>query len=143
MLSQEIGELLDKTTTSAVCDAVMRRGHKLYMGSRIRPLDLAVRLAGPAVTVRRKAVGLLPRTGERPRDRFVETIEGAAPGSVIVVSEAEREAVLWGGLLAAAGVRGKLGGVVADGPEKRIPITKCSRRIGNSGSSCAGIGIPA
>jgi 4-hydroxy-4-methyl-2-oxoglutarate aldolase len=117
MLPQEIRELLEKTTTSAVCDVLMRRGHKLYMRSRIRPLDPAVRLAGPAVTVRRKAVGLLPRTGERPKDRFLETIEGAAPGSVmVVVSDAESEAALWGGLLAAAGVRGKLGGVVADGP---------------------------
>ncbi len=117
MLRQEISDLLEKTTTSAVCDVLMRRGHTLYMRSRIRPLDPAVRLAGPAVTVRRKAVGLLPRTGERPKDRFVETIEGAAPGSVmVVVSDADREAALWGGLLAAAGVRGRLSGVVADGP---------------------------
>lgn len=117
MLSQEILGLLEKTTTSAVCDVLMRRGQKLFMRSRIRPLDLAVRMAGQAVTVRRKAVGLLPRTGERPKDRYLETIEGAAPGSVmVVVSDAENEAALWGGLLAAAGVRGRLSGVVADGP---------------------------
>lgn len=50
MLSQEIRGLLEKTTTSAVCDVLMRRGQKLYMRSRIRPLDLAVRMAGQAVT---------------------------------------------------------------------------------------------
>lgn len=117
MLSQEIRGLLEKTTTSAVCDVLMRRGQTLYMRSRIRPLDLAVRMAGRAVTVRRKAVGLLPRTGERPKDRFLETIEEAVPGSVmVVVSDAESEVALWGGLLAAAGVRGRLSGVVADGP---------------------------
>lgn len=116
MLSAEILDLLGKTTTSAVCDVLMRRGMKQYMFSRIRPLDPAVRLAGPALTVHRKSVELLPR-GEKPRDRFVETIDGAPAGSVLViVSDAEREAALWGGLLAAAGVHGKLGGVVADGP---------------------------
>lgn len=117
MISSEIVELLDGTTTSAVCDVLMRRKMRCYMASRLRPLDSAVRLAGPAVTVLRKPIELLARDGERPRDRFVETIEAAAPGSVlVVVSGAEREAALWGGLLAAAGVRGKLGGVVADGP---------------------------
>jgi 4-hydroxy-4-methyl-2-oxoglutarate aldolase len=117
MLPTEIVELLNQTTTSAVCDVLMRQGRRRYMRSRIRPLDPGVRLAGPALTIWRKSVELLPRNAERPRDRFVETIEGAAPGSVIVVvSDAEREAALWGGLLAAAGVRGKLGGVVADGP---------------------------
>ena len=61
--------------------------------------------------------GLLPRSAGRPPDRFVETIERSAAGSVfVVVSDAERETALWGGLLAAAGVHGRLGGVVADGP---------------------------
>ena len=113
----EIIALLEKTTTSAVSDVLMRRNLKNYMASRIRPLDPSLRLAGPAVTVRRKAVELVPRDGERPRDRFIETIEAAAPGSVmVVVSDAEREAALWGGLLAAAGAHGMLGGVVTDGP---------------------------
>ncbi len=117
MLSAEVSDLLSKTTTSAVCDVLMRRGLRQYMRSRIRALDPGVRLAGPAVTIRRKPVELLPRGPEKPRDRLVETIEGAAPGSVmVVVSDAIQETALWGGLLAAAGVHGKLGGVVADGP---------------------------
>ncbi len=117
MLSAEISNLLAQTTTSAVCDVLLKRGQRLYMRSRIRALDPAVRLAGPAITVRRKAVELLPRSGERPRDRFLETLEGAAAGSVFVmISGAATEVAMWGGLLAAAGVRGKLGGVVADGP---------------------------
>lgn len=117
MFSAEISSLLEQTTTSAVCDVLLRRGHRLYMRSRIRPLDPTVRLAGPALTVRRKAVELLPRHSERPRDRFLETLEGAAAGSVFVMtSGAATEVAMWGGLLAAAGVRGKLGGVVVDGP---------------------------
>lgn len=117
MLSAEMADLLAQTTTTAVCDVLMRRGMRQFMLSRIRPLDSSVRLAGPALTVRRKPVELVPRDDPKPRDRFVETIASAAPGSVmVVVSDAEQEAALWGGLLAAAGVHGKLGGVVADGP---------------------------
>lgn len=117
MLSAEISSLLEQTTTSAVCDVLLKRGHRLYMRSRIRALDPAVRLAGPALTVRRIAVELLPRNSEKPRDRFLETLEGAAAGSVFVMtSGAATEVAMRGGLLAAAGVRGKLGGVVANGP---------------------------
>lgn len=117
MLSAEMADLLAQTTTTAVCDVLMRRGMRQFMRSRIRPLDSSVRLVGPALTVRRKPVELVPRDDPKPPDRFVETIASAAPGSVIVVvSDAEQEAALWGGLLAAAGVHGKLGGVVADGP---------------------------
>jgi len=50
------------------------------MRSRIRPLDPAVRLAGPAVTNRRKPVKLLPRGPEKPRDPLIETIEGPLGG---------------------------------------------------------------
>jgi 4-hydroxy-4-methyl-2-oxoglutarate aldolase len=117
MLPAEMTPLITRTTTTAVCDVLVKRGHRLYMRSRIRPLDPTVRLAGPALTVRRKAVELLPRGSEKPRDRFLETLEGAVPGSVFVItSESGVEVALWGGLLAAAGVHGKLGGVVADGP---------------------------
>ncbi len=117
MLSAEITDLLAKTTTSAACDVLMRRGMRQFMRSRIRPLDPGIRLAGPAVTVRRRPVALVPRGDPKPRDPYVETIASAAPGSVmVVVSDAEQEAALWGGLLAAAGVHGRLGGVVADGP---------------------------
>lgn len=54
------------------------------------------------MTIRRKPVELLPRGPEKPRDRLVETIEGAAPGSVmVIVPDALQETALWGGLLAA------------------------------------------
>ena len=113
----EILALLRTTTTGAVSDVRMRRTLKNSLASRIQPLDPSLRLAGPAVTVRRKTVALVPRDGERPRDRFIEMIETAAPGSGMVVgSDVEGEAALRGGLLAAAGARGKLGGGVADGP---------------------------
>jgi hypothetical protein len=67
-LSAEIASLLEKTTTSAACDVLV---------------NPAVRLAGPAVTVRRMPIGLLPRNPERPRERFVETVARA----VVVVPE--------------------------------------------------------
>jgi regulator of RNase E activity RraA len=82
-LSAEIASLLEKTTTSAACDVLVKRGILSYLPSRIRPLDPAVRLAGPAVTVRRMPIGLLPRNPERPRERFVETVARA----VVVVPE--------------------------------------------------------
>jgi regulator of RNase E activity RraA len=111
MLSPEMTALLAQTTTTAVGDVLLRRGRQLYMASRIRPLDPLVRLAGPALTVRRKAVELLPRGGEKPQNRFLESLGRAEPGAVFVIaSGASVEVALWGGLLAAAGVRGKLGG---------------------------------
>jgi regulator of RNase E activity RraA len=51
-----------------------------------------------------------------PGSVMIEAIESAPAGSVIVSGDAQEEAALWGGLLAAAGYRNRIAGVVCDGP---------------------------
>ena len=85
------------------------------MSQRIRPLGNS-RLAGPALTIERVPVGTRGRT-TLPNSAFVDAVESAAAGTVIVFNgDPGHEASLWGGLLAAAAVQLKLAGVVADGP---------------------------
>ena len=121
MLSAEITGLLNQTTTCAVCDVLMRRGSKPFMRSRIRLLS-GPRLAGPALTIERKALAFASRQQPRPNSLFIETIETAPAGTVVVLNgDPEHEAALWGGLLAAAAVRRGLGGVLADGPIRDLP----------------------
>lgn len=115
-MDPRLAELLDRTTTCAVADVLVKRGMPLYMRSRIRQLGDR-RVAGPALTVERPAVDRSPRDKPRPNSLFIETIESAAPGTVLVTSsDAEAEAALWGGLLAAAAAVRRIGGVVCDGP---------------------------
>lgn len=121
MLAPEISSLLDRTTTCAVIDVLMRGGRRLFMRSRIRQLS-GTRLAGPALTVERRPLALAPRQNPRPNSLFIQTVETAPPGTVLVFNgDPEHEAALFGGLLAAAAIRGGLGGVVADGPVRDLP----------------------
>jgi len=107
-------ELLNHTTTCAVADVLMKLGFRAFMSSRIKPLNVC-RLAGPALTVERKPIAATKVS--RPNSIFIETVESASAGTVLVFNgDAEHEAALWGGLLAAAATHRKLGGIVADGP---------------------------
>lgn len=116
MISKEILELLDRTTTSAVCDVLMKRGLPNFMRQRIRPLG-DKRVAGYALTIERKPIALADPAKPRPAADFMRAIEEAPAGTVLVFNgHPDHEAALWGGLLAAAILRNNLGGVVADGP---------------------------
>jgi 4-hydroxy-4-methyl-2-oxoglutarate aldolase len=114
-MSSGLAALIERATTSSVCDALMKRGLKQFMNQRIRPLGNS-RVAGPALTVERVAANAPGRTS-RPNADFVAAVDNAAAGTVLVFNgDPEHEAALWGGLLAAAAVQRQLGGVVADGP---------------------------
>lgn len=105
-------DMLDETTTCAVADVLSRRGIRGAMAGRIRALNTH-RLAGPALTVERVPVG---SAKARPNGEFLEVLDTIAAGTVLVFNGFhEHEVALWGGLLAAAGARRKIGGVVADG----------------------------
>lgn len=109
-------ERFARTTTGAVCDALMRRGLRQFMAARIRQVGER-RLIGRALTVERPRLDLAPRGAARPNSMFLDLIADGAPGTVLVmVGPSVVEASLWGGLLAAAAVNRGFGGVVCDGP---------------------------
>jgi len=86
------------------------------MRQRIRLVG-TLRVAGPALTVERIPVTQLGTRSALPNGLFIAAIEAAARDTVLVLnSDQQCEAALWGGLLAATAVQLGLGGVVADGP---------------------------
>jgi 4-hydroxy-4-methyl-2-oxoglutarate aldolase len=91
-----------RVDTTAICDADRTTR---VLDSAIRPRSAAVRICGPAFTVRCREdfLGVL---------RAVET---APPGSVIVVDGGARETAFGGELFARAGLARSLGGIVVDG----------------------------
>ncbi len=116
-LSSELQAFVDVATTSSVSDVLMKRGIHGYMRQRIRPLDMKSKVFGPALTVERLSLRALPQERRKPNAALIDAIEAAPAGTVLVFNgDPEHEAALWGGLMAAAGHRNKLGGVVADGP---------------------------
>ncbi len=116
MFSKEISELLDQTTTCAVSDVLVKRGHRLYMSSRIKALN-EHRAAGRALTIERRDLALTSTKNPLPGRLLIEAIETAEPGTVFVLtSVAETEVALWGGLISATAVQRRAGGVVCDGP---------------------------
>lgn len=115
--SRGLAELAARATTSAASDALMKRGIRGYMRQRIRPLDMQSKMFGPALTIQRSPLVAVPEAARRPNALLIEAIEAAPAGTVLVFNgDPEHEAALWGGLLAAAGHRNGLAGVVADGP---------------------------
>ena len=116
-VSQELADLVARSTASSVSDVLMKRGIAGYMRQRIRPLDPRSRMFGPALTIERLPVGSVPASERRPGSLMIDAIEKAEPGTVLVFNgDPDHEAALWGGLLAAAAHRNRLAGVVADGP---------------------------
>ncbi|GIK88233.1 MAG: hypothetical protein BroJett026_37140 [Betaproteobacteria bacterium] len=108
--------LVARTATSAVCDALVKRGLRhQFMKQRVRQLG-ALRVAGPALTIERVPLPLVPAESRMPNSAMLEAIHGAAPGTVLVFNDPHDEAALFGGLMAAAAVQRSLGGIVADGP---------------------------
>lgn len=107
----ELVALLRELDTCSVSDALDRLGLK---GTTIgvRPLWPCPRIAGRAVTMKIKPVGL-----DKPKQHLGTTaIEAAKPGDVIAVEHGGRMDVsAWGGLLSLAAKLKGLAGVVIDG----------------------------
>jgi regulator of RNase E activity RraA len=145
-LSSELQAYVDAATTSSVSDVLMKRGIHGYMRQRIRSLDMRSKLFGPALTVERLSLRALPQERRKPNSMLIDAIEGAPAGTVLVFNgDPEHEAALWGGLMAAAGHRNKLAGVVADGPIRDpLEIMELAQPCFCTGSiSCGQAGILA
>jgi 4-hydroxy-4-methyl-2-oxoglutarate aldolase len=102
---------LTKLDTCAVSDALDRLGLKgATIG--IHPLWPCARIAGRAVTVKLKPIGL-----EKPKQHLgTLAIEKAKKGDVIVVDNGARtDVAAWGGLLSLAAKTKGLSGVIVDG----------------------------
>lgn len=111
MAREPIIERLAGLDTCAVSDALDSLG---LQGATwgVRPLWACPRIAGRAVTMKIKPVGL-----EQPKLHLgTPTIEAAKPGDVIVIDNAGRPDIsTWGGLLSLSAKLKGLSGVVIDG----------------------------
>ena len=114
-MSGGLATLVAKTTSCSVSDVLMKQGRRQFMLQRLRQVGTR-RVAGPALTIRRRTAGSGAPGSALPNMRMLEAIAQAPEGTVLVFDWPGTEAALWGGLLAAAAVQGKLGGVVSDGP---------------------------
>jgi len=111
MAEDDLVARLAKLDTCAVSDALDRLGLKGATFG-IRPVWPCSRIAGRAVTVKIKPVGL-----DRPGQHLgTPAIEAARPGDIIVVDSGGRpDVAAWGGLLSLASKTKGLSGVVIDG----------------------------
>lgn len=101
--------------TASVSDALLQVGRPGTMQSDIKPV-VHGKLVGRAVTVLEE-----PEEGAGPPTHALEAIDGAAPGSVVVIGiGGVREVAVWGGLMTAgAAVRG-VAGAVLDGAARDV-----------------------
>ncbi|HWO40854.1 MAG TPA: RraA family protein [Candidatus Eisenbacteria bacterium] len=111
MANEPIVERLLKLDTCAVSDALDRLGLKGATYG-VRPMWSCPRIAGRAVTMKIKPVGL-----EKPKQHLgTATIMAARSGDVIVVDNGGRPGEsCWGGLLSLAAKLKGIAGIVIDG----------------------------
>ncbi len=105
------------TPTASLCDALDNIGIKGFMSHEIKPILEAVKIVGPAVTI--KDVLSEKKVAPTPA---LKAIDDANPGDIIVrASEGDtKDIALWGGLMGlAAKVKG-IEGAVLDGGVRDI-----------------------
>lgn len=100
-------------TTASVADAVDAVvGRRGYMTSEIKPV-VPIKIVGPAATVL-EGEG----TQAAPPIHAMETLDAAAPGSVVVIGlvnpPGSKDVAVWGGLMTAAAATRGLAGAVLD-----------------------------
>lgn len=96
-------------TTASISDALQSLGVHGYVASAIKRVA-GGKLVGPAVTVKEE-----PTTESLLPQHALEAIDGAEPGSVMVIDNGgETEVAAWGGLMTAGAVANRLAGVVLD-----------------------------
>lgn len=107
--SSQIIDGYTAVATASVSDALQSLGVHGYVSSAIR-LVTGGKLVGPAVTVKEE-----PSTESVPPTHALEAIDGAEPGSVMVIDNGGvTEVAGWGGLMTAGAVANQLAGVVLD-----------------------------
>jgi regulator of RNase E activity RraA len=122
MAREPIIERLARLDTCAVSDALDRLALKGATWG-IRPVWPCPRIAGRAVTMKIKPVGL-----EKPKQHLgTQTIVAAQAGDVIVVDNGGRPDSCWGGLLSLAAKTKGISGIVIDGACRDVDE---SREIG-------------
>ncbi|MCL4395006.1 MAG: RraA family protein [Chloroflexi bacterium] len=114
-IAPETIEAFRGITTASVADALWELGVSAHMSSDVKPI-YPVKIVGPAVTVLEE-----PTTERQPPQHALELIDGAAPGSVVVISiNGFREVAVWGGLMTAGAVVNELEGAVLDGSVRDV-----------------------
>ena len=104
---------LSGLSTAIISDAMFRMGHKdRTMRARIKPIDDAMRIAGPACTAQ-----------AYPGATYASSlaVEAALPGEVIVIdAQSFLEAVMWGEIYSLMAVERGIAGTVVDGAVRDI-----------------------
>lgn len=109
---KEIFDVLRKTPTASLSDALDRLNIRGYMNYEIKPIIQGKRIAGPVVTIL-----TTPSTKVETPMRTLETIDTAKAGDIIVITceKNAQEVALFGGMMATASKVKGIEGVVLDG----------------------------
>lgn len=104
----EVADELKEIGTTTLSDALDRLGIEgQCLG--IKPFDHAMRLAGPAFTIRMLPVGVHGGS-------VGDYIDDVAPGQIVVIdNDARLDATVWGDILTMVASRRGIGGTVIDG----------------------------
>jgi len=113
----EIVNRLRKLSSAVISDAMDKLGIKATMSSSIKPIKSGIKLAGPAVTIKRIKKG---KIGEGDFSQYAkimhETIDTTEPGDIMVIdADGDTESATWGGNMSTAAKAKNLGGAVVDG----------------------------
>ncbi len=98
--------------TAVLADVLDRMGRRDQAMCGVAALHAGARLAGTALPVQ---AAPWSHPGERPYAKELEAVEALAPGDVMVVAGAGREAAFWGELLSTRARGRGAAGVVVDG----------------------------
>lgn len=104
------------TVLSDVMDKMM--GKRCFMSSDIKPLSPGLKIAGPAITIKR--IRTPQNIGEEDFKEHGKSlhqrIDSGEPGDIFVIgAEGYTETATWGGLMSIGAMQRKLGGAIVDG----------------------------
>ena len=114
---KKIVKRFQEVSTTGISDVMDKLGIRSAMGSNIRPLRPGIKIAGPAVTVKRirNPENLGKEDFKDYKMALQETIDSAREGDVIVISaDKDTEVATWGGNMTVRAVVNKLAGAVID-----------------------------
>jgi 4-hydroxy-4-methyl-2-oxoglutarate aldolase len=104
-------------STTAISDTMDRLGIRSAMASSIKPLRPGIKIAGPALTVKRirNPENLGKEDFKDYKMALHETIDSAKEGDIIVISaDKDTEVATWGGNMTLRAMGNKLAGAVID-----------------------------
>lgn len=105
----------EAVAVASISDAANQLGLQATMAHPIKPIFRA-KIVGPAVTVQEE-----PAEGAGAPTHALEAIDGAEPGSVVVIAIGEEpDVAVWGGLMTAGAHMRQLAGAVLDGAVRDV-----------------------